>query len=437
MTRNEAAIRTTANALPVARIVAGPFIARHTAVTPPEERTWLDASIVATLSGTDKADGILARHAGPTTFGGWLDQMADKAFVIPNQLALKGTGEMPAVHPYLKIARDLGVSGLRLWASSKGRDVSAGDLGKRKTAAEMLTLTIANSPLARDPDRIRAGASVATALSLASFFDYIISYTRPDGAQREQIATTRNSTARQVTSGPIDKLVTAIDERAPFITPDHLTELGKGLVLGAAALVVKNPDKTALPTAMYTVGSLFDALDGSLARKKGIAGDGNMNVKGMIKDVRADKIQEIITFGTLSFIARRRGNHVAADNYAVGAMSAVLPALFRSHAESKGLIVAEGGIGTRVGRGILGGVGMAFNSHRDTSDILSAVVATNNVMTAEDRRQVIRQGEDAPSYKGTDDTAKFKTEAKVRRRALVPLAAAGLATGALLLKRKG
>lgn len=437
MLNSDTAIRATANALPVARIAAGPRIAEHLATTPPEERTWLDAGTILAIGSTDKADGYLARGVGATSFGGWLDQLADKAFVIPTQLALKNNGELPAAHPYLKIARDVSVSGLRMWAAHKGRDVSAGSIGKRKTAAEMLTMVVAGSPLAQDPDRIRAGASIGTALSLTSFMDYLISYTQNGkGEPSEENVTARNSSARRATASPIDKLVTAIDEKAPFITPDHITEIGRWLVIGAAVRAVRKPDKPVLATTMYTVGSLLDTLDGSLARKKSSNNGQTTTVEGMLKDVRSDKVQEIITFGALSMIARRRGNHVAADNYAAAAMSAVLPALLRAHAESSGYIVAEGGIGTRVGRGILGGVGMAFNRHRDTSDILSAVVATNNVITADGRRKVAARGEVASDYKGTDTSEKFRHEARIKRKALVPLSIAGAAAGAYLLRRK-
>lgn len=427
--------RIGVNALPLARIAAGPMVAGYLEETPPEERTLLAAGTIAAVSATDKFDGLWARRIGPTAFGGWLDQMADKAFIIPGQLALKNNGELPAVHPYLKIARDVAVSGLRMWAANKGRDVSAGSLGKRKTAAEMLTQTVAGSPLARNPDHIRAGASIATALSLTSFADYLFGYLGGGSKPRREV-TTRNSTARRATASPVDKLVTAIDEKLPFITPDHLTEAGKALVLGAAVRAVKRPDKPALPTAMYTIGSLLDTLDGALARKKAGADGLDTTTEGMLKDVRSDKIQEIITFGALSMIARKRGNNVAADNYAAAAASAVLPALARAHAESSGFIVAEGGIGTRVGRGILGGVGMAFNRHQNVSDILGAVVATNNAVTTHGRYRVSKLGPAASDYMGVDTSGKFMHEASIKRKALVPLAAAGLAAGAVLLKRR-
>lgn len=427
--------RVGVNVLPLIRVAAGPMIDGYLRRTPPEERTWLDASAIALVSFTDKLDGFWARRIGPTDFGGWIDQLADKAFIIPPQLALKDNGELPAVHPYLKIARDVSVSGLRMWAARQGKDVSARSLGQRKTIVDMATLIAAGSPLSQEPDRLRAGASHGTALSLTSAFDYAVSYTGI-GRDSAKEVTTRNSTARRATASPIDKLVTAIDEKLPFITPDHLTEAGKALVLGAAALAIKRPDKPALPTTMYTVGSLLDTLDGALARKKGANEDGSTTVEGMLKDVRSDKIQEIITFGALSMIARRRGNHVAADNYAVAAASAVLPALSRAHAESNGFIVAEGGIGTRVGRGILGGAGIFFNRHRDTSDILSATVSNNNVITANERYKVATRGPAAPEYIGTDTSDKFRHDARAKRKALIPLAAAGLAAGAVLLKRR-
>jgi hypothetical protein len=118
------------------------------------------------------------------------------------------------------------------------------------------------------------------------------------------------------------------------------------------------------------VGSLFDSIDGGLERQKHVERDAESAIEGMLNDTKTDKIEEIVTFGTLSYIARQRGNNFAANCYAFATMTTVLPSLFRAEAESRGLIVAESGIGTRVGRGILGGVGIAFNGQKKLQILL-------------------------------------------------------------------
>jgi hypothetical protein len=153
----------------------------------------------------------------------------------------------------------------------------------------------------------------------------------------------------------------------------------------------------------------------------------------MLKDTRTDKFEELYTFGILSCIARRRGNNFAANCYAVATMTTVLPSLFRAEAESQGFIVAEGGIGTRQGRGILGGVGIGLNKQQITSNIVSAAVAVNNIITTKDRREVVQYGSKASQFRGTVIDLDFLKAAKVRKEKLIPYAITGIAIGAALL----
>lgn len=435
MIESQTAARAVANTLPVVRAVAGPVLANYIHETPAEDRSWAVSAVVATLAATDKIDGLLAGYAGPTKVGGWLDQMADKVFVLPSQVALQSKGEMPAVHPVLKVARDVSLSGLRWWAASNGKDVSAGRQGKQKTTGEMATLIAATSPLATNENLIRAGASISTALSLTSFLEYAVDFTKRDPKPNTE-ATARNGTARQIFAKPIAATVDIIDRKFPQVTPDHITMLGEQLVKSSVILAALRPEKAALPTTLYTVGSVLDALDGSLARKKG-QDNGGTTVEGMLKDVKADKRQEITTFLALSVIARRRGNDVAANNYAIATATTALSALFRAEAEASGQIVAEGGIGTRVGRGVLGGIGLGLNGHRDLSDIISAVVATGNVNTVMERRHVCDNGGASPYSVGLNTDKTFREHGEIRRKALLPLAASGVALGALALVYKG
>jgi phosphatidylglycerophosphate synthase len=432
---NHPGLRAAADALAVARIVAGPPVAAYIALTAPEERSWKVGAATAAVASTDLLDGWLARKAGTTARGGWLDQMADKAFVLPGMVALSFNGELPAIYPAEKLVRDVGVTALRRRAASRGKNVDAGLIGKRKTFAQMAALSAGASPLAQQPGLLRRGFSNAAALSLTSFGDYLMDYTSPGDkrSKKRAHATTRNSKAREVSAGRVGKLIKFVDQKLPFVQPDHLTALGMGLVISSERTVLKKPDKATLSTVVYTIGGLLDALDGSLAREKSARRGKEPTTRGMLTDVLSDKFQEIVTFGALSLIAKKRGNDVAADNYAVAAMTAVLPALFRAEAETQGIIVAEGGIGTRVGRGILGGVGLGLNRHENTSDIVSAVVANNNIVTAIRRHNVVGEREKSSHYKGSNNKRRFKHDALSKRRVLVPMAAAGAAAGAALL----
>ncbi|HVX57679.1 MAG TPA: hypothetical protein VHA37_08170, partial [Candidatus Saccharimonadales bacterium] len=163
-------------------------------------------------------------------------------------------------------------------------------------------------------------------------------------------------------------------------------------------------------------------------REKGVDGEA-----GMLEDVEADLEQQIVTFAALSLIALRRRNKVAATNYALAAMTTPLSALMRADAEGQGYLVAEGGMGTRLGRGILGGVGMALNKNRDISDIVSAMVVAGNVNTVLERRDVVQNGQDSECCVGVNDDPTFKREAETRAETIVPYAKRGLVVGAGLL----
>lgn len=155
----------------------------------------------------------------------------------------------------------------------------------------------------------------------------------------------------------------------------------------------------------------------------------------MLKDVRADKRQEIYTAAVNSLLASRRNNRVAASQYAVSAMTSSLPALFRASAEAKGYIVSEDASGSRVARGIEGGVGLGLNGFDGISNTVSALMAVGNILTAAQRAEVARKGSASPHYRGRNNDPEFQAQALARRNALVRMAAGGMAVGAgLLLK---
>ncbi|MEK7594928.1 MAG: CDP-alcohol phosphatidyltransferase family protein [Patescibacteria group bacterium] len=424
--------RAAANGMPVMRAVLGPVFADQLVETPPEDRTWKEAGKVAFVAATDKVDGFISGLIGPTALGASLDDLGDKLFVIPQYRALAANGEIPSLHYKLKIARDLAVTGMRGLAASKGKDVKARPLGKQKTVVDMLTLVAAHSPMAENEDILRAGLSISTALSIASFADYAMTFAKSDSPTKPT-DNARNGAARKAFANPVDKLVGILDSKAPNVTPDHLTLMGELMVDSSVALAVAKPDKVFVTTALFTAGSLLDGVDGALARAKGQA-NGGTTIKGMLKDVRADKRQEILTFFGLSLIARKRGNNVAANNYAVAAMTTVLSALYRASAESQGYIVPEDGAGTRVMRAVLGGAGLALNKNQEASDIISGLVATGNINTSKERRHVAKYGQASPYCMGVKNDRKFMEHAKIRHEALVPLAALGILLGSVALK---
>lgn len=120
----------------------------------PFEGRYLAASgVFALASFTDWLDGYLARRLGQSTpFGAFLDPVADKLMVavalvllVEEHASLWLT--IPAV---VIIGREIVVSALREWMAELGAraQVAVSQLGKWKTAAQMLALVIllANPP---------------------------------------------------------------------------------------------------------------------------------------------------------------------------------------------------------------------------------------------------------------------------------------------------
>lgn len=92
---------------------------------------------------TDFVDGYIARkHNLVTTFGKFLDPIADKLLVNTLFIIVAVFGIVPAVPVIVMIWRDTIVDGLRMIAMEKGKVVPAGILGKLKTVLQMLALVL-------------------------------------------------------------------------------------------------------------------------------------------------------------------------------------------------------------------------------------------------------------------------------------------------------
>ncbi len=99
--------------------------------------------IIASI--TDKLDGYLARSRNMvTTFGKFLDPLADKILVLTALIILVEFDRLPAWVPAIILTREFLVSGYRLVAVEKGGQViSASFWGKLKTVTQMLAIILA------------------------------------------------------------------------------------------------------------------------------------------------------------------------------------------------------------------------------------------------------------------------------------------------------
>lgn len=94
---------------------------------------------------TDNIDGRLARKNNQiTTFGKFLDPIADKILVLSAMLILVELGHLPAWIPIIIITREFAVSGYRLIAvQEKGEVIAANKWGKIKTTTQMIAIILA------------------------------------------------------------------------------------------------------------------------------------------------------------------------------------------------------------------------------------------------------------------------------------------------------
>lgn len=99
--------------------------------------------IIASI--TDKLDGYIARSRNQvTTFGKFLDPLADKILVLTAMVILVEKAKLPAWIPVIVLAREFIVSGFRLVAVEKGGIVIAASVwGKLKTVTQMIALIFA------------------------------------------------------------------------------------------------------------------------------------------------------------------------------------------------------------------------------------------------------------------------------------------------------
>lgn len=108
--------------------------------------TYLMVDIIFIIASiTDKLDGYLARKNNQiTTFGKFLDPLADKILVLAAMIMLVEVNRLPAWIPIIILTREFVISGYRLIAVEKGGIViAASKWGKFKTVTQMIAIILA------------------------------------------------------------------------------------------------------------------------------------------------------------------------------------------------------------------------------------------------------------------------------------------------------
>jgi len=129
-----------------ARIVAIPLIVGVFYLPLPQTdiNVWA-CGLFVVVAFTDWLDGWLARRLNQTSsFGAFLDPVADKFLVCASLLILLEVDRVNAVVALIIIGREIAISALREWMAQIGasRSVAVHMLGKLKTAAQMAAITL-------------------------------------------------------------------------------------------------------------------------------------------------------------------------------------------------------------------------------------------------------------------------------------------------------
>lgn len=147
----------------------------------PFEVDMIATSIFVVAALTDWADGYLARRWHQTSsFGAFLDPVADKLMVTAALLILLNLGRADHIVVFVIISREITISALREWMAQIGtsRKVAVNWIGKIKTATQMsaITVLLLPTPIFGEYSFIWFGQKLlllAAALTLWSMFYYL------------------------------------------------------------------------------------------------------------------------------------------------------------------------------------------------------------------------------------------------------------------------
>ena len=162
------------NKLTVLRVVLVPFFVVALLISKSvEPMKWAALVLFIVASLTDLLDGKIARKYNlVTTFGKFMDPLADKVLTISGMICLIELGRIPSWIVVIIVAREFIISGFRLIATEHGIVIAANYWGKFKTTFQMIMiiLMIMNLPaLSLVTDIVMWIALILTIISLATY----------------------------------------------------------------------------------------------------------------------------------------------------------------------------------------------------------------------------------------------------------------------------
>lgn len=136
---------------------------------------WIALALFVIASLTDLLDGYLARKYNlVTTFGKFMDPLADKLLVCAALICLVEMGSLPAWMVIVIISREFIISGFRLVAADKGLVIAASYWGKFKTTFQMVMICLLIADIGEIAILTQIIIWTAFILTIISLIDYLI-----------------------------------------------------------------------------------------------------------------------------------------------------------------------------------------------------------------------------------------------------------------------
>ncbi len=136
---------------------------------------WIALALFVIASLTDLLDGKIARKYNlVTTFGKFMDPLADKLLVCSALICLVELGRIPAWIVIIIISREFIISGFRLVASDKGVVIAASWWGKFKTTFQMVMIVLMIADIATLSIVTQIVMWIALILTVVSLIDYLV-----------------------------------------------------------------------------------------------------------------------------------------------------------------------------------------------------------------------------------------------------------------------
>ena len=136
---------------------------------------WIALALFVAASLTDLLDGKIARKYNlVTTFGKFMDPLADKLLVCSALICLVELGRIPAWIVIIIISREFIISGFRLVASDKGVVIAASWWGKFKTTFQMVMIVLMIADIAALSIVTQIVMWIALILTVVSLIDYLV-----------------------------------------------------------------------------------------------------------------------------------------------------------------------------------------------------------------------------------------------------------------------